>query len=217
MKLMTAHFSTSPNVKTLGELMTAEILVNKTSLSNNSDWADFDKKIISIILGDEISSIENTENLANPVDSLKGERTMAEVYPSVTQKKAADAITRLPTGVLTLTEAKYLIRYGGKGPFGGRSSFKKRISDKFLEMERTMLPDGENLSQLRVLVVSERQLPISINHVKTLVSSNDSPGSYSTDGKTYKYVLCSSKCLRMIMNSPKIPRVSTGDCYYFVL
>lgn len=217
MKLMTVYFSSTPNIKTLSELMTAEILGNKVSLSNNSDWSDSDKKIISIILDDEKSIIDKEPNLANLTDSLKGEQAMAVVYPATTQKKAADAITRLSTGALVLTEAKYLIRYGGKGPFGGRSSFKNRISGKFLEMERTMRPDDEKLSPLRVLVVSERQLPISINHVKSLVDSNDSPGSYSEDGNCYEYVLCSSKCLRMIVNNPNIPRVSTGEYYFFVL
>lgn len=217
MKSMTDHFANSPNVRTLCALMTAEIDGNKAALPGYGDWSDADKDIIRPILDDEIAVIDGLTELAASVDSVKGENAMAEAYPTAMQNKATDAITRLNNGMLVLTEAKYLMRFGGKGPFRGMSHFKKRVSGKFLEMANAMLPDHETLASLRVIVTTDQQLPISINHIKSLIDRDDPTGSYSDDGRTYEYVLCSSRSLRKLVDNPTLPHVSTDDYLFFTL
>lgn len=217
MKAVTALFSDPSNVRTLADIMKTEICDNRTNVAKYKDWSAIDQRIAVMILNLEADIINQTHELDATQDSLKGEKAMKDAYPSFDEKKATDSITMIADGVLVLTEAKYLYRFGGKGPFGGRGSFKQRISGKFLEMAESMVPDGETISPLRVIVVSEPQLPFSINHVHSLIESNDTSGSYSEDGKEYEYVLCSSKSLRMIVDNPTMPRVSTDDYFFFTL
>jgi len=217
MKSMTAHLSTPANVKTLGDLMSAEIGDNKSALPRYADWSEDDKRVVCLILDGEKDVIKKLAGLSSSADSVKGEDAMKIVYPSANQKKATDAVTKLLNGVLVLSEAKYLMRFGGKGPFGGVGSFRDRVSGKFLEMTRAMVPDGESLSPLRVIVVSDRQLPLSINHVKALLDRKEPDGAYSEDGRAYDYVICSSRSLRMLVDNPHIDRVSTDDYFFFTL
>lgn len=217
MKSMTSYFANSPDVKTLAELMAAEIDDNIKALPRYKDWSDADKGIIRLILDNEVKVINDLSELAASADSVKGEDAMSNVYPRAMQGKATDAITQLPVGVLVLTEAKYLTRFGGKGPFRGMTHFKQRVSGKFLEMATAMLSDQETLSSLRVIVTTDQQLPISVNHINALIERQDPAGSYSDDGKTYEYVLCSSRSLRKIVDNPSMPHVSTEDYLFFTL
>ena len=216
MQRMSSHFSVAP-LQSLKDLMAFEIADNQEQVKHYTDWSDEDKKRIAPILDSELHELEHCLTLTHTIDSLKGETAMRKVYPSVQQEKATDAITRLPNGTLVLTEAKYLLRYGGMGPFGGISSFRKRISSKFLEMDKTMLADGEVIAPLRVIVVTQEQLPFSISHIEALVSAEHPRGVYSEDGKVYDYVICSSKSLRAIVDHPIPNRSFTDDCHFFQL
>lgn len=217
MKAMTAYIMTPSNADALETLMAAEIVGNKANLPQYSDWAENDKGIICSILDEEYQVLCSLQNPSCAIDSVKGEEAMKVVYRSNVQGKATDAITRLANGVLVLTEAKYLMRFGGKGPFRGRDSFRQRVSGKFNEMAKKMQLDGENVSPLRVIVTTGRQFPISVNHIQAMVAQDDPVGSYSDDGRAYEYVLCSSESLRQIVNNPMIARAPIGDCFFFTL
>lgn len=217
MKAMTAYITGSSNAMALGALLAVEIADNKVNVHQYRDWAENDKEVICSILAEEESVLKSSQDLYSPIDSVKGEDAMKAVYSSNVQDKATDAITKMANGVLVLTEAKYLVRFGGRGPFRGRDTFKQRVSGKFNEMARKLLPDGENMSPLRIIVTTDRQFPISINYIRAMMSQNDPVGSYSDDGKAYEYVLCSSKSLRQIVYNPTIARTSTEDYFFFTL
>ena len=219
MKAMTSYFAVSSDVKSLGVVMTDEMADNKSDLQNysNTDWPPSDKRMATKLINEETAIVSKLTCLQATVDTVKGETAVAVAYPSAIQQKATDAITKLPNGVLVLSEAKYLMKYAGKGPFRGPKAFKERISGKFNEMADTMLPDGESLAPLRVIVVTEKQLPYSIAHVQALSAAKNPPGSFSEDNQQYDYVLCSSKSLYRLIHNPPVLRVSTCDYHFFTL
>ena len=207
MKSMTAYIQNGTFTKKLAILMSDEIRANAQDVNNYSDmdWSPDDKKKIQSILMEEIKLIENTADLYEKNDSVKGEDAMQAVYSSGgQQKKATDAIVLRGMGTLTLVEAKYLIKYASKGPLGGYGSFRIRISQKFDTMIDTLTTDGEIVEPLRVIVVTEEQLPYSINYVRSLVDCDYSAKTFSSDGKKHLYVLCSSSSLRIMVDNPPI-------------
>jgi len=203
---MTAYIKNGTFTKSLAVLMAEEIATNATDVCNygDMDWSPEDKRKIHPILIAETAIIEDTATLSKKTDSVKGEEAMQAVYATSEQKKATDAIVLKDVGTLSLIEAKYLIKFASKGPFGGLGSFKARISQKFDTMAELMAKDGETLEPLRIIVVSEEQLPYSINHVRALVEGAEPSETFSNDGKKHQYVLCSSSSLRIMVDDPPI-------------
>ncbi len=186
MKAMTTHIRRPGVAKTLSALLSDEINANASDVSNYvHDWLPGDINKIQQILAMELKYVSNTIDLGKRLDSVKGEEAMRLVYPNAGLNKATDVITlKSAIGILSLIEAKFLVKFACKGPFGGCGSFKERISGKFLAMERQMVPDNENIDSLRVLVVSEEQFPFSVNHIRALMNDNYPSGSFSDDGKS---------------------------------
>lgn len=199
MKRMSSYIAGTGNAIHLAALCTAEIddHLEKLPAYGNQDWPDSEKQRIALILEKEASCIVSCTQLSATIDSVKGESAMQEVYAY--QKKASDIITL--HNCLVLIELKYLIKVGGVGPFGGPSSFKKRVSDKFLEMGVVLVEDAEQVHPLRIIVTSEEQYPYSLAHIHGLIDSEFPPGSFSSDNQQYEYVLCSSKSLRSVVDT----------------
>ena len=219
MKAMTMFIQRPGNARTLSSLLSDEIAANEREVSNyTNDWYQDDINTIKQILEKENRNITNAVNLGDRSDSVKGEEAMRLVYPAAGSNKATDVITIKSTNnTLSLIEAKYLIKFSCKGPSGGCGSFKQRISGKFLAMENQMIPDKENIDPLRVLVVSEEQFPFSVNHIRALMAEDYPPGTFSDDGKTHEYVLCSSCCLRMILDNPSVVKSDFDNYLFFTI
>ena len=214
------RFIQSPGIgRTLSALLTEEIAANGKDVSNYvNDWQPNDIKTIRQKLEKENGNIANAVDLGEQSDSVKGEDAMRSVYPAAGSNKATDVITLKNTsGMLSLIEVKYLIKFACKGPFGGCGSFKQRISGKFLAMENQMIPDEEEIDPLRVLVVSEEQFPFSVNHIRALMAEDYPPGTFSDDGKTHAYVLCSSVGLRRVLDNPSAINTNDNDYLFFVI
>ena len=217
MKSMTTYIRRPGIAKSLSTLLLEEINANARDVCNyTNDWQPNDIETIRQKLEKESKNIVKTEELGKWLDSVKGEEAMRVVYPHAGLNKATDVITlKNISDMLTLIEAKYLIKFACTGPFGGCGSFKARVSGKFLEMENQMMPDEENIDSLRILVVSEEQYPFSVNHIRTLMGENNPPGSFSDDGKTHTYVLCSSSNLRKLLDNPLIAKTNVNSFLFF--
>ena len=217
MKSMTTYIRRPGIAKSLLTLLSEEINANARDVCNyTKDWQPNDIETIRQKLATENESIANAGDLDKWLDSVKGEEAMRVVYPCAGSIKATDVITlKSVSGTLSLIEAKYLIKFACTGPFGGCGSFKKRVSGKFLEMENQMIPDNEDIDSLRVLVVSEEQYPFSVNHIRALMSENNPPGTFSDDGKTHTYVLCSSCNLRKLLDNPLIAKTYSNSFLFF--
>lgn len=212
MRAMTSYFASSGAVKSLSDLMADEIADNKASVPKYSQWSADDIKTADAILTQELGGVTSVSELSTAIDSVKGEDAVKAVYPGAQQRKAVDAITATSSGY-ALTEAKYLMKFGCKGPFRGPSAFNERISGKFLEMANCMRPDGETVIPLRIIVVSENQLPYSVMHIRALLDSEYQDGAFSADGQKHEYVICTSKNLRQMIDCP--PRSARSDDYLF--
>lgn len=151
-----------------------------------------------------------------PNDSVKGEDAMRAVYAPYSGK-AADIITLGAAGDMKIAELKYALKVGGSGPFRCARTFREIVSDKFLEMAAMLTPDGETIDMLRVIVVSEIQLPFAVARVRSIQGMRQPPGLYSSDGKQYDYVLCSSKSLQMMLHNRPQSRFVSLDCLFFKL
>ena len=216
MKAMTAHICATGNASELGTLMREEIATNKQEASANPQWSVADRDAAFFAMDAESSRIDTLPNLYSSRDSVKGETAMEAVYPEYSGK-AVDAITLHDGGDLVLMEAKYLIRVGGRGPFGGPASFKSRVSEKFNEMAVKLVADNEMVRQLRIVVVTDAQLPFSINHIHKLLNAGYPPGSFSSDCNRYNYVLCSSSSLRMMVDGVARGKKNTQDYLFFTI
>ena len=216
---MTEFINCPGNARTLSSLLSDEIVTNEREVSNYvNDWQPDDIKRIKQILEKENEAITNAADLSKQSDSVKGEEAMRQVYPDTGSKKATDVITlKSQTGTLSLIEVKYLMKFACKGPFGGCGSFKERISGKFLDMECQMIPDEESIDPLRVLVVSEEQFPFSVNHIRSLMAEDYPPGTFSDDGKTHTYVLCSSCNLRTVLDNPCRVNTDVNNYLFFTI
>ena len=133
MRAMTSHIGTSSVASELGRLMCDEIADNKREASGNPQWSESDRAVAFRAMDAEVARISSTHELYSSKDSVKGESAMTAVYKDYTGK-ATDVITLDAGGELVLMEAKFLIRVGGRGPFGGPASFKSRVSGKFNDM-----------------------------------------------------------------------------------
>lgn len=218
MKAMTAHIQSSGDALEIGTLMRDEIAANKREVTANPQWSESDRKAAFLAMDTESTRILSTASLYSHKDSVKGENAMAAAYRGY-MAKAVDVITLHGSGELVLMEAKYLIRLGGRGPFGGPSSFKSRVSDKFSDVAGVMRADGERIKQLRIIVVTDEQLPFSTAHIHGLLNASPSypPGSFSSDGNQYDYVLCSSSNLRTIIDGAAVNKQKLQDCLFFTL
>lgn len=213
MHAMTSYFAASGVVKSLATLMADEIADNKAAVPNYTQWSSGDIDTAQEILTAELTTVNSEQSLNGATDSVKGEDVVKVAYPSALQRKAVDAITRTNPNAFALTEAKYLMKFSCKGPFRGPAAFKERISGKFNEMTHCMVPDGETLNPLRIIVVAEEQLPYSVMHIRSLIDSEYQDGSFSEDGQKYEYVICTSKDLRQMIDRP--PRDVQSDDYLF--
>ncbi len=216
MKAMTEHISRPDVATSLSLLMSEEISANERDVQKYvHDWLPGDIEKIKPILASEKEYILNSDDLSKKNDSVKGESAMLGVYSAAGENKATDAITLKETGALLLVEAKYLIKLGCKGPFGGMGSFKERVAEKFNAMEKQMIPDGETIEPLRVLVVTEEQLPFSIEHIRMLAAGDYPSDAFSSDGKRHEYVLCSSSSLRMMVDNPPVGKPNAAKYFFF--
>ena len=216
MKAMTSHIQASGVASEIGMLMQEEISANKLEASSNPQWSDPDRSAAFCTMDAESARISAMADLYLRKDSVKGEDAMVAAYHGYAGK-AVDVITLHIRGDLVLMEAKYLIRLGGRGPFGGPASFKSRVSGKFNDMAIVMGADGESIRQLRIIVVTEAQLPFSIAHIRGLLNASASypPGSFSSDLNQYNYVLCSSSSLRAIVNGVAVNKRKSQDYLFF--
>ena len=219
MKAMTRHILSPGVARSLSSLLSDEISANARDVRNYvKDWKPYDIDAIQQILSKEQGKVNQLADLRERLDSVKGEEAMRVVYPTAVLHKAADVITiKANTSSLSLIELKYLIKFASKGPFGGCGSFRERISGKFREMERQMIPDGENINPLRVLVVTEEQFPFSVNHIRALMSEDYPPGTFSDDGQAHHYVLCSSSTLPSMLDNPLAFRADVNRCLFFTI
>ena len=215
MHAMTSYFAAPGVVKSLAALMAKEIADNKAAVPNYTQWSSDDIDTAQEILTAELATVNSEQGLNGAADSVKGEDAVKTSYPSAQQRKAVDAITRTSPNAFALTEAKYLMKFSCKGPFRGPAAFKKRISGKFNEMAACMVPDGEAIDPLRIIVVAEEQLPYSVMHIRSLLDSEYEDGSFSEDGRMYEYVICTSKNLRQMIDHP--PRNIRSDDYLFFM
>lgn len=200
---MSAYIATSGVATTLSLLLQSEIDANATSVLNYThDWTPVDMRNVQPLLAAEKNAIQSAVSLGAKNDSVKGESAMQIAYATRLQQKAVDVITQKGSGSLALIELKYLIKFASMGPFGGRGSFKTRIADKFCSVSNMMEPDGESLDPLRILVVTEEQYPYSVNHVRALLDGEYPVGTFSSDGKSHDYVLCTSVKLRTLLDNP---------------
>lgn len=213
MHAMTSYFAAPGVVKSLATLMADEIADNKAAVPNYTQWSSGDIDTAQEILTAELTTVNSEQGLNGATDSVKGEDAVKVAYPSALQRKAVDAITRTNPNAFALTEAKYLMKFSCKGPFRGPAAFKERISGKFNGMAGCMVPDGETIDPLRIIVVAEEQLPYSVMHIRTLLDSEYEDGSFSDDGQKYEYVICTSRNLRMMIDNP--PRDRRSDDYFF--
>ena len=216
MKSMTTHINTIGVALELGRLLCDEIATNKREVSANPQWSPADRNTVFLAMDAESTRISLNKNLYSSKDSVKGETAMSAVYLGYSGK-AVDIITLHAGADLVLMEAKYLIRVGGCGPFGGPASFKSRVSGKFNDMIAKMCPDGEIIRQLRIVVVTDEQLPFSIAHIRGLLNAGYPPGSFSSDYNQYNYVLCSSSTLLTIVNGSPIDKLKSEDYLFFTL
>lgn len=215
MKDMTRFISSGQNARTLCVLCADEIDDHFRQLPayNETDWPQAEKVPAMQALSDERGRVLACSKLSCVVDSVKGEDAMKSVYGHA--GKAADIITL--QAPLRLVELKYLVKVGGVGPFGGPGSFKKRIADKFLAMGDVLSADGEMVSTLRIIVTSEGQYPYSLAHVHGLLDSKYPAGSFSSDAKMHHYALCTSVCLRDVIDGVIRPQETDVDCFYFTI
>lgn len=217
MREMTAHIRSLSCTTTLGEVLRAEITLNKQEVANNPEWNEKDRKMVVWAMNAEAKTIATHLDLHGEKDSVKGESAMKIAYPSY-RGKATDAITLRNDGKIVLAEAKYLIKFGGCGPFGGPSSFKNRVADKFKDMAMVMAPDGESIETLRIIVVTEAQLHVSMSHIHKLRNANYPAGAFSGDGRRHAYVLCSSASIRTLVDNGINSQTRTfPDCLFFNL
>ncbi len=209
---MSSYIADSGNAMCIAKLCYAEIDDNLNNLlpSPNSDWSDSERRCIKVVLGNEVSNIARFLAHHDINDSVKGESAMREVYNY--DKKAVDIITG--NNCLVLSELKYMIKVGGVGPFGGPGSFKKRVSDKFLEMNHVLDKDSEQVSPLRVIVTNEEQYPYFVAQIHGLIDSQDKPGEFSSDNNEYDYALCTSRSLGRVVYSNS-SSVDDDDVFYF--
>lgn len=214
MKAMTNHIQSTGTAMALGVIMSNEIMCNKSEVSINPDWSNEETEAVAQVMDAELAVLQTSVDLYGRNDSVKGENAMQTVYPKYAGK-ATDAITLCDDGALALSEAKYLIKVGGRGPFGGPASFKNRVSGKFNDMKNSLAGDGESTSPLRIVVVTEEQLPLSIIHVRGLLNADYPHGSFSSDGSQHDYVLCSSRGLNAIIRNPAAARRKSQDYLFF--
>lgn len=214
MKRMSSYIAGVGNAKCLAALCIAEIddHLEKLPAYGNQDWPDGEKQRIVFILRKEVATITQCARFSGVIDSVKGEAAMQEVYAY--RKKAVDVITL--HDCLVLTELKYLTKVGGVGPFRGPCSFKKRVSDKFLEMGVALAEDAEQVRPLRIIVTSEEQYPYFFAQIHGLIDSGFPAGSFSSDNRQYEYVLCSSKFLRSVVDARNVLSLD-GDIFVFNL
>lgn len=203
----------------IGQVLVHELNENKQEVSNygSDQWSDADKRAELLSLDDEVDSISKQTVLFSARDSVYGKTALQAVFPPY-PKKDTDVITISPQmSVLQLSEAKYVIKKGGLGPFGGRSSFRNRISSKFLDVEGTLASQSVPVSPLRIIVVTEEHLPLAIEHVHALIDGGYEKGSFSSDNLVHQYVLCSSNGLRQIIDDPTFKHNYSDDYLYFQL
>lgn len=214
MKEMSKYFEAGVGVSSFYDLCVAEIdeHLHQLPLYSDHDWPVLEKEQVVSSLNMEKVCISEVINSSQQTDSVKGESAMLTVYNYT--GKATDIITLKSD--LHLTELKYLIKKGGLGPFGGPSSFRARISDKFLNMGERLLSDEERVNSLRILVVTESQFPFSLGHIHGLLNSGYPAGTFSSDHKKYRYMLCTSRSLRMFFEGT-IRSQDDVDCFYFTI
>lgn len=203
----------------IGQVLVAEVNANKNEVSNygSDQWSDEDKSAEQVLLDAEIDSISAQSALFSVKDSVYGKTALQAVFSPYT-KKDTDVITiSRQMNILQLSEAKYVIKTGGLGPFGGRSSFRNRISSKFLDVEVILATQSVPTSSLRIIVVTEEHLPLAIEHVHALLDGDYEKGSFSSDNQVYQYVLCSSNSLRSIIDDPTFKDNYSDNCLYFRL
>jgi len=216
MRAMTAYIARPGVATTLASLMADEIKDNAENVVNYTEnWTPEDIGKVQPLLAQERNVVSMTDSLSAQVDSAKGESAMVAAYAANGQKKATDIVTQKGCGELALTELKYLVKFASKGPFGGRGSFRERISDKFYEMSRLMESDGESVDPLRIIVVTEEQFPYSVNHVRALVDGGYASGSFSCDGRKHPYVLCTSSSVREMIDKPPVETRDIGKYLFF--
>ncbi len=202
----------------LPQVLLDEMAKNVESVDRYSvrDWPPDEKEKVKNVISAECEIVNGMLTHDMSRDSVHGDSAMPSVYSGYSGKKM-DVITRRGDLTLVLSEAKYLIKVGGVGPFGGPSGFRERVSDKFHEMQQALEDDGEMVDPLRIIVETEEQLPYSIQSVSNLVNGEyDNANAFSTDGQKHRYVLCSSKDLRLMIENPPVGTVSE-DYFFFTL
>ena len=214
MNEMSKCFASGVCVSSLYVLCLREIEehLRQLPLYSDSDWPKSEKEQVVFSLDKEKVCISEVICSSRRTDSLKGEDAMFRVYNYT--GKATDIITLKED--LCLIELKYLIKQGGLGPFGGPSSFRKRISDKFLDMGNKLSSDGEKVNSLRIVVVTESQYPYSLGHIHGLLNSGYPAGTFSSDDKEYQYMLCTSRYLRGAIDGT-IKQNENVDCFCFTI
>lgn len=215
-RLMCAHIA-AHGIQ-LPQVLLDEMAANMAAVDgySESDWPPCEKAKIKNVISAECAIVNDMLTRDKAADSVNGDLAMPSVY-STYSGKTTDVITKRCDFALVLSEAKYLIKVGGVGPFGGPASFRERVSDKFHAMLQEFAKDGEMVDPLRIIIETEEQLPYSIQLASNLVNGEyDSVNAFSKDGLKHRYVLCSSKDLRRMIENPPVGTVSE-DYFFFTL
>lgn len=215
-RLMSAHIVAHGTL--LPQVLLDEMAenVDKVNRYSDNDWPPDEKEKVKNVISAEREIVNGMLTYDMSADSVHGDFVMPSVYSGYSGKKT-DVITKRGDLALVLSEAKYLIKVGGVGPFGGPAGFRERVSDKFHEIQQALAEDGETVDPLRIIIETEEQLPYSIQSVSNLVNGEyDNANAFSTDGQKHRYVLCSSKNLRRMIEDPPVGTVSE-DYFFFTL
>lgn len=197
----------------LKELLLAEMEHNSREITKRTDWCSGDREKCLHAISGEQKRIGNA-SFSNAKNSVKGESAVKNCYPN-TSVKAPDIITLKIGNDLQLIELKYAQKIGNTGMFSSEN-FIKKISDKFLKTIALMT--DESVTPLRIIIVLEEQLQVCIARLReaTLEQNASAESSYSSDGRKYKYCLCTGKDLQKIVDeAPNITEVD--DAYIFDL
>lgn len=215
-RAMSARFCVTGVRKTLQRLVVDELSANVGQVRRygTSDWSESEKDALISVLNEEADRVGSIGALAIRDDSVNGDDEMPIAYSGYGDQKV-DVVTQLASGRLVLSEAKFVVKIDGLGPFGGPGSFRSRISDKFLDVYKTLEADGEAVDAIRIIVVTKEQLQLSIAHVHGLLDGGYPSGTFSSDRRQYDYVLCTSANLRDVIDNPPRAPVDTQDYFFF--